>query len=148
MSSSPLAKLQNDLRIVYNLQQRTVRVRLYTTRINGDGFDLRPRPGVPTIQSITHLQPEPDRDGLAEIYGIYAGYLSCSIVAEIYSGCIPRSVITGICSGSFPCSVTGLASQPTLSHLTDLSISSHLHYLSLPPGATQQSQLHSLLHRT
>ena len=94
-----------------------MRVRLYTTRINGDGFDLRPRPGVPTIQSITHLQPEPDRDGLAEIYGIYAGYLSCSIIAEIYSGCLPRSVTTGNCSGSFPCSVTGLASQPTFGHL-------------------------------
>ena len=55
-----LAKPQQDLRIVYDLQQRTVRVHLYTTRINGNGFDLRQRPGVPTTQSITHLQPEPD----------------------------------------------------------------------------------------
>ena len=103
-----------------------MRVHLYTTRINnGDGFDLRQRPGVPTIQSITHLQPEPDRGGVAEIYGIYTGSLPCSIIAGIYSGCLPRSVVTGICSGSFPCSVTDRASrcrcalryQPTFGHL-------------------------------
>ena len=83
-----------------------MRVRIYTTRINGDGFDLRPRPGVPTIQSITHLQP--DRGGVAEIYGIYAGYLSCSIIAEIYSGYLPCSVLAGVYTGR---SVTDLASR-------------------------------------
>ena len=105
-----------------------MRVHLYTTRINGNGFDLRQRPGVPTTQSITHLQPEPDRGGVAEIYGIYTGSLPCSIIAGIYSGCLPRSVVTGICSGYPPCSVTELASrcrcaprsQPTLSHLPDM----------------------------
>ena len=123
-----------------------MRVRLYTTRINGDGFDLRRRPGVPTIHS---LYPGPlpcsiiagiytgslPCSIIAGIYtgclpssviaGIYTGFLPCSIIAGIYSGPLPRSVITGICSGSFPCSVTDRASrcrcalryQPTFGHL-------------------------------
>ena len=99
-----------------------MRVRLYTTRINGNGFDLRHRPGVPTIQSITHLQPEPHRGGVAEIYGISNGYLSCSIIAEIYSGYLPCSVLAGVYTGR---SVTDRASRcrcalryrPTFGHL-------------------------------